>query len=146
MRWRVHAFVATAIVVGGGFSALAGLVLLAGSIRFFRAASRTTALVVGHEPRVTRDQDGLTTHIHPVVEFEDEGGQKRLVTLAMGTAGFQPFPLGSRVELLFLPGDQATARIRHFLHLWFFPAMFIGLGGMGMGFGLLFRAWTSGLR
>src|SRR5262245_9524823 len=134
------------IILGGGFAVLVGLALFIGTIRFLLIAESAAGVVVGHETKVreTRDQDGFTTaHAHPVVEFEDAKGKQHRVTLATGTSGYQPFPVGKPVVILYPPDDTARARIRSFLHLWFFPVMFTVVGIVSILGGLWFRTWTS---
>lgn len=134
------------MVVAGGFSVLIGLGLLVGTIRFLRVAESTAGVVVGYETRVseTRDQDGfVTAFVHPVVEFEDASGRHHRVTLATGTAGCRPFPVGASVVMLYPPDDATRARIRCFLHLWSFPVMFTVIGTISILFGLWVRTWTS---
>ncbi|MBA4067470.1 MAG: hypothetical protein C0501_27930 [Isosphaera sp.] len=142
----MFAVVSVMIVVGGGFGVLIGLALLVGTVRFLRVAESAAGVVVAHEAKVdeTPDQDGMRTcFVYPVVEFEDRSGRHHRVTLATGTAGYQPFPVGTRVEILWPPDDPARARIRSFLHLWFFPTMFTASGLLGVAGGLLFYSWTS---
>ncbi len=136
------------MIVSGVFSVLIGLGLFIGTIRFLRAAERAAGAVVGHKAKVdeTPDQDGMRQcFIYPVVEFEDCYGRHQRVTLATGTAGWQPFPVGTRVEILYPPRDPTRARIRSFLHLWSFPVMFTALGLWGVGGGFLFHSWSSRL-
>jgi hypothetical protein len=133
------------IIGGGCLAILAGLAFLAETARFLRAASRAAAAVVGYETRVGRvsREDGgkVETHfLHPVVEFEDGAGRRHRVTMDTGSTGEPPFPVGSRVEILFRPGDPSAARIRCFSHLWLFPAVFMAVGLFGVTFGLAIRA------
>lgn len=142
----MFAVVSIIIIVGGGVSVLIGLALFIGTIRFLRIAESVEGVVVGHEAKVddTPDQDGMKhCFIYPIVEFEDRSGRHHRVTLATGTAGYQPYPLGLQVNILCPPNDPARARICGFLHLWSFPAMFTATGILSMLGGLLFYAWTS---
>jgi hypothetical protein len=136
----------TVIIISGGVTVLIGLAFLVGTIRFLRTAERAAGVIVGHEAQVSTDSEGCkTAYVHPVVEFEDAAGKKHRVTLATGTAGFHPFPAGRQVEILYPPDNPEKARIRHFLHLWFFPMICTALGIIAVVFGYFFHAWTSGL-
>ncbi len=133
------------VIIGGGCLAIvAGLAFLAGTVRFLLAASRAAATVVGYESRVSRvnrDDGWVETYfLHPVVEFEDGAGRRYKVTMDTGSTGEPPFPVGSRVEVLFQLGGPAKARIRCFSHLWLFPSAFTAAGLYGMAFGLAVRA------
>ena len=136
------------IIIAGAGSLLIGLVLFVSTIRFLRIAESAVGVVVGHETKVSEspDHDGFkTAFVYPVVEFEDASERRHRVTLAIGSAGYQPFPIGSRVIVLYPPNDTARARIRSFLHLWSFPVMFTAGGIMSILGGLGLRIWTSHL-
>ena len=143
---EIYAYSLSYVIIGGGCLALlAGIAWFAHTAWFLRAADRAGATVVGYETRVgrvRRDDGGeVEAHfLHPVVEFEDGAGGRHRVTTDTGSAGEPPFPVGSRVEVLFRPGDPGKARIRCFSHLWLFPAVFTAVGLFGVAFGLAVRA------
>src|SRR5262245_23600531 len=118
----MFAIVSIVMIVSGVATVLIGLAFFVGTVRFLGTAERAAGVIVGHETQVSTDSDGTRmAYIHPVVEFEDGNGRQHRVTLATGTAGFQPFPAGRQVEILYPPNNPGKARIRHFLYLWFFP-------------------------
>jgi hypothetical protein len=137
-------FLSYVILGGSCVAVLAGLAFLAGTVRFLGAADRAAATVVGYETRVSRvsrDDGQVEAHfLHPVVDFEDGAGRRHRVAMDTGSTGELPFPVGSRVEVLFRPGDPAGARVRCFSHLWLFPAVFTAVGLFGVAFGLAVRA------
>src|SRR5438067_2000948 len=109
-------FVVLFLGVGGLFSLL-GVAWAASTRRFLRRAARAAGVVVGHERRVSEDEEGASTLFYPVVEFDDKAGRRRRVTLGVGSnpAGFAE---GARVTVLFDPEAPADARLCSFAHLW----------------------------
>ncbi|MEZ6143387.1 MAG: DUF3592 domain-containing protein [Zavarzinella sp.] len=127
---------------------LAGLVMFINAVRFLKIALSAAGVVVGHELKVdkTPDADGFKNCFsYPIVEYKDHEGNLHRVTLSHGTAGYQPFPTGKQVTILYHPTKIAHARIRSFHHIWSFPVMFTAFGIIGIIIGIFGSEWFKKL-
>lgn len=114
---------------------LLGLGLLAGAGYFgvrtrqlLAAARKAPGTVVGFERRTS--EKGHSDY--PVIEFSTASGELHRFT----TSGAGSFAKGEAVEVLYDPGDPATARVNAFLELWLGSLALGGFGLLCLGAGL----------
>jgi hypothetical protein len=129
-------FVLLPVAVGGIFS-LFGLYMAATTIRFVRAAARTTGLVLGHAKHTCQRDNGPSTCYHAEIEFEDHTGKVRRAILTQG-AGVKNLLEGHRVWVLYDTANPLDARLDRALDLWLFPVVFLTVGLLAIAFGV----WT----
>ena len=109
---------------------LVGIVLIAGGawLAWRRAAVAWRGLAaVGQVVAFEERRSDGDLHYLPVVSFRDQRGHPHRFTSPAGGADRRP-PLGSVVNVRYLPEAPERAFIVSFLHMWAAPAGLLALG------------------
>lgn len=126
---------------------LAGIGALVCAFLFYKSTSSFIAestKTEGTVVDVVRSQSSEGSTIYkPVVHFIDQNGQKIKFTSSTGSNESCGL-IGQKVEVLYRPTDPHNAEINSFFNLWGFSAIFGGLGGVFLLFGLIAKSKGSG--
>jgi len=127
-------FVVLPLCVGSVFS-LFGLCLALNTLQFVRSAVKTPGVVVGHAKHTIQGDDRTSTYYHAEIEFDDQGGKRRRVTLTQGNGSKSPVE-GHRVWVLYDPSNPQDARLSRASDLWLFPLVFLAMGLLALAAGI----------
>lgn len=95
--------------------------------RDLRSHSNTIGIVTENSYQVTT-QDGYPSGSHhPVVEFQDADGNKRVFTDGIGSLppDYEP---GTKIEVVYDPAATEKARIYSWKRFWLAPCIFMAVG------------------
>jgi Protein of unknown function (DUF3592) len=81
---------------------------------------------------------------YPIVEFKDKYGSKRRFQSSIGTSPAL-YEKGDRIDVLYLPWVNNSAKINSFLSLWFFPLLtgILGFIFFDIGLGMFITQWVK---
>lgn len=121
-------FIGLGLVVGGLFAAF-GVHGLVTNLRLLRGGVQTSAMLVGHEKRDSRDEETrrTTPFFHPIVEFTDAQGSKQRIVLQTASDRIDHAE-GYPVRIRYFPEDPAAACIDTFSGMWLMVVLPLGLG------------------
>lgn len=105
-------------------------VLFKNARKLLKNGIKTTGVVVDTQERRSTDEDGVSISYHPVIEFEDQNGNKHTFVSTVGTSNPATWTKGDKVEIIYLPGHEKNARINKPLYLYLLPAVFGIVGFM----------------
>ena len=119
--------VAIGLVAGGGFFALAGLVLIGQTLLFLRKAVPAEGTVVGHHARTDHEH---VTWFRPKVVFHDRAGKQwEVIIEQVGTKTSPEFKEGKTLRVLYDPSNPKHARTTYWYDLWRgLVPLIVGLG------------------
>jgi hypothetical protein len=114
------------ILLAGVGLCVGGLVSRARTQRFVASALQAQAEVTGLEQR-RGNKNSLM--YHPVLRFTTQQGVQHEVVSPVGS---NPAPCkpGDTVRILYNPARPEEVRIHTFLHVWLFPLVLGGMGGI----------------
>ena len=139
-------FFKRSLKIGGLSFVVLAIVVLAGSLfvcaqtrSFVRSACRAQGVVIrlaGQSSHETGPAD------YPVCRFSDALGKEHLTSFS-GGSHLQPYRLGNKIPVLYLPNHAETAKLDSFFQVWRWPIMLGGFGVLDLIIGLgLFRVLT----
>ena len=111
--------VAGVFVLLGIISGIVGFMWWQNVRHFVQTAEHVEGTVI--ELVESRGGKGGTTY-SPVVEFSDRFGQRQEHRSSMGTNPPR-FSVGDKVQIVYDQNDIASAKINHWLHLYFYPGL-----------------------
>lgn len=74
---------------------------------------------------------------YPIIKFTDESGQEIEFRSSFGSNP-PAYQVGEKVSILYIPDNPDQARISSFISLWFLTLLFLGMGTIFTGIGLIF--------
>lgn len=131
------------LVVAAVVCLLGGLVAAAFAARFTLTAERVPGTVVRNVFARDRSGDPQRSFVtfRPLVAFTTPDGRRFAFESPRGSSPPRYEP-GTRVEVLYPPGDPGDARLEGSAGLWTLPLLLPALGAALLGAALLLRTFT----
>lgn len=100
------------------------ILFLVWQLLFLQTAKKTKGIIIEMDRRAKiRSHDQFA----PIVEFETESKEK--ITLHTKVYDYPPnFKDGEEVTVFYQASNPQNAKIQHFRHLWFWTALWAGIG------------------